>query len=273
MNNRAPKTLVLCADDFGQSAAISGGIIELVDQRRLSAVSCMTEAPFWNSPDNPLARYQDLVDIGLHFNLTHPFPGQVFAAQPLGTLLRAALLGKLDANELDAALHAQLDRFETILGRAPDFVDGHQHVHVFPQIRARLLHVLTQRYPDSKPWLRAVNPALEWRNGAIKLTILKTLGLGFESAARQRGFRLNSRFAGIYSLRPDADFAALMRQWLAATSSGALIMCHPGRADTDPLDEIAKTRPVELAVLGGDSFTAMLAENRVELVRFRALNH
>jgi predicted glycoside hydrolase/deacetylase ChbG (UPF0249 family) len=43
------KRIVLCADDFGQSAAISQGILQLVQAGRLSAVSCMTEADSWRS--------------------------------------------------------------------------------------------------------------------------------------------------------------------------------------------------------------------------------
>jgi len=272
MSNQTPrrKKIVLCADDYGQSAAISAGIAQLVEQRRLSAVSCMTEAPFWNSADNALPPRHD-IDIGLHFNLTHPFAGQTPPARPLARQLRDALLGRLDTRVLERALHSQLDRFEAVLGRAPDFVDGHQHVHVFPQVRGCLLSVLEARYSAAKPWLRAVDPALEWRNGVFKLGILKMLGAGFGAAARRRGFAMNRRFAGIYSLQPQADFAALMQHWLDQSQDGTLIMCHPGLAADDPADEIAATRPLELALLGSERFGAMLARANVELARLRDL--
>jgi len=271
MTDNAPTRIMLCADDYGQSAAVSAGILQLVAMRRLSAISCMTEGPFWNSADNPLQGERPAVDIGLHFNLTHAFPGQRYPARPLKDILRAALLGTLDNAALDAALHAQLDRFEAVLGQAPDFVDGHQHVHIFPQIRSRLLAVLANRYPGAKPWLRAVDPRLDLRNGALKLAFLKMLATGFRAAARRRGFALNARFAGIYSLQPQADFPALMRYWLAHAQPGELIMCHPGREDRSRDDEIAATRPRELAFLGSAEFGDMLAREHIELVRHSAL--
>ena len=36
---------------------------------------------------------------------------------------------------------AQLRMFVHTFGRAPDFIDGHQHVHLFPQIRDAVLEV------------------------------------------------------------------------------------------------------------------------------------
>jgi len=40
---------VLCADDFALSEAISAGIIELIDQGRLGAVSCLVTSVYWRT--------------------------------------------------------------------------------------------------------------------------------------------------------------------------------------------------------------------------------
>jgi predicted glycoside hydrolase/deacetylase ChbG (UPF0249 family) len=64
------KKIVLCADDYNQNAAISGGIIDLVAKGRLSAVSCFSTLPQWEQNAKRLLPYQHKVDIGLHFNLT-----------------------------------------------------------------------------------------------------------------------------------------------------------------------------------------------------------
>ena len=37
-------------------------------------------------------------------------------------------------------------------GRPPDFIDGHQHVHLFPQVRDAVLKVAAEAAPDA--WLR-----------------------------------------------------------------------------------------------------------------------
>lgn len=269
------KQIILCADDFGQSAAISSGILQLVAAGRLSAVGCMSEAAAWREFGGALAAWRDTIDIGLHFNLTQAFPAQTFAARPLGAILFDALAGRLRADTLAAALHAQLDRFEAVAGAAPDFVDGHQHVHVFPGIRATLLRELSRRYARRGPYLRNVNPRLgnPLAGGidGIKIAILKTLDTGFASAAHRNGLACTRGFGGIYSLHPDADFPALMRRWLMQARHGDLLMCHPGVACNDAEDPIAATRPGELQYLGSAGFAAALHDYGVELRRFRAL--
>ncbi len=36
----------------------------------------------------------------------------------------------------------------------PDFIDGHQHVHVLPGVRGAILSAISARYGDAKPWVR-----------------------------------------------------------------------------------------------------------------------
>jgi predicted glycoside hydrolase/deacetylase ChbG (UPF0249 family) len=271
------KKIILCADDFGQSAAISGGILQLARARRLSAVSCLTESECWPECAVDLIHYRETIDIGLHFNLTHGFKStrhssvQSFTPRPLPALLIAALSGRIDRRALAIGLHEQLDRFENSVGAMPDFVDGHQHVHIFPGIRATLLRELGRRYPHRKPYLRAVNPRLRSSDGALKLSFLKLLNSGFNTAARQHRLQTTAGFGGIYSLRTDANFPMLMKFWLNAARHGDLLMCHPGLADNDATDPIAATRPNELQFLNSPEFAALLPASGVQLSRFEML--
>jgi predicted glycoside hydrolase/deacetylase ChbG (UPF0249 family) len=265
------KKIILCADDYGQSAPISEGILQLVEQGRLSAVSCMSEGAFWRDTRNRLPNFRDRIDIGLHFNLTHAFLAQQSLVQPLATLLRDALTAKIDKSAIAAALNRQLDSFESVFGNAPDFVDGHQHVHVFPGIRGVVLPLLEQRYAGRKPYLRAVNPRLPGAGGMLKLAFLKLLGSGFSGSAARHGMQTNSGFAGIYSLQPDQDFPLLMENWLRQVRNGDLLMCHPGNADTASDDPIRTTRPLELAFLASPEFAAQLTKANVKLCRLRDL--
>ena len=266
------KRIVLCADDYAQSAAISHGILLLAEQRRLSAVSCFSEGPFWTQAANTLPALREHIDIGLHFNLTHPFVDATVTARPLGAIMRTAMSGRIDRARIAAALHAQLDRFESV-AQAPDFVDGHQHVHLLPGIREVVVSELAHRYRARTPYLRAVNPRLPGHGGFVKLLILKLLGSGFGALARRRGLRTNRGFAGIYSLEAQADFTVLMRRWLAAARDGDLLMCHPGSAADDADDPIAATRPRELALLRSAEFGTFLAENGIRLSRFGDIEH
>lgn len=280
------KSIILCADDYALSPAVDAGILQLVEMGRLSAVGCMTDSPRWQHHHNRLPALRDRIDIGLHFNLTQPFSSPVSAdaaarKQPLPTVLRWALLGTVSRQHIADSLHRQLDQFESVMGEAPDFVDGHQHVHMFPRIRTVVLETLARRYRLRRPWLRRVNPGLELGADWHKRALLALLNWRFAHAAQQRhGFRCNTGFVGIYSLQPHADFAAHMQRWLAHAGHGHLLMCHPAHpappadaliasADGAQLvDDIAATRPLEFAWLASDACGELLARLDIRLARF-----
>ncbi|MGJ4748979.1 ChbG/HpnK family deacetylase, partial [Leptospira sp. SA-E8] len=144
---------------------ISAGILELLYRKALSATGCFSTAPTWRTDAAPalLERVGTSLqaDIGLHFNLTEGFGVQ--PARSLNGLILRSLAGELSRKATQAviatALQRQLDAFEAGLGIAPDFVDGHQHVHQFRGVRDVLLQVLEQRYPGSRPWIRNTVPA------------------------------------------------------------------------------------------------------------------
>ncbi len=46
------------------------------------------------------------------------------------------------------------DAFAQAMGRMPDFIDGHQHVHALPGVRRVLAAVLPTLFPAAKPYLR-----------------------------------------------------------------------------------------------------------------------
>ncbi|MFX7605201.1 ChbG/HpnK family deacetylase, partial [Acinetobacter baumannii] len=72
----------------------------------------------------------------------------------LWPLIGASLAHRLDASALRDEIATQCALFEDATGRAPDYVDGHQHVHQLPQIREALVEVLVARYTGRLPRLR-----------------------------------------------------------------------------------------------------------------------
>lgn len=247
--NRAAIPIVLCADDYGQSQAISDGILDLLAAGRLSATSCMSESPRWPEDAVRLRPYLGRADIGLHFNLTHAFQGE---APGIGHWIARSLSGRIDRAAIRQSLQQQLRAFEDALGAPPDFIDGHQHVHLLPGIREEVFACALAL--PTRPYLRLATPRLNDGDSAAKAAILRLLGTGFAGAARRHGLRTNTAFAGLYSLDPAADYPALMRGWLRGARPGSLIMCHPGRATIDPADPIADTRPRELSYLQSAEF-------------------
>ena len=72
----------------------------------------------------------------------------------LRDLARAAATSLVARREIAAEIGRQLDAFEDRLGRPPDFIDGHQHVHVLPGVRRGLLDAVASRYAAGSVYLR-----------------------------------------------------------------------------------------------------------------------
>ena len=140
----------LCADDFGLKKSVNDGVIDLVRNGRLNAVSCMSGGDSFEAGVGPLLNAasdaeQD-VKIGLHLTLSEYAP---LASMPklapqgvfptINQTLISSHLGRLDRNEITREIEAQIERFREIVGRLPDFVDGHQHVHLMPTVRTCLI--------------------------------------------------------------------------------------------------------------------------------------
>ena len=269
---------MLCADDYGMSAGISRGIVELAGDGRISATSAMSLAPGWAELSRDLAPLAGRIGIGLHLTLTWGRPlGPMPVLAPdrqlpsVGRLVRLALAGRLPGAEIEAEIDRQLDRFEAALGRAPDFVDGHQHVHALPGIRSALLQILTRRSLTGRLWLRdpSDRPSAILRRGvsAGKAAIVAALGAGFGKQARRAGFRTNEGFSGFSAFDPNSDLTRDFRSYLSSPGPAHLVMCHPGRlAPGEKLDGVVEARGRELAFLASDTFSELLAKRGVTLV-------
>src|SRR5262245_36250019 len=142
----AVRRIWLCADDYGISTAVNTAIRDLIVRGRLNATSVMTAAPGFSRSEAvalSLLNSGDLqrVAIGLHVTLTAPFRPLSPGYQPtdddaflsLGPTLAYGSLRLLRRKALAAEIATQLEAFVAAFGRTPDFIDGHQHVHLFPQ--------------------------------------------------------------------------------------------------------------------------------------------
>lgn len=252
----------LCADDFALTVGISRSILALLDAGRLSATGAMTNRPHWRGMARELSAHAGRADLGLHLNLTCAAP---LAAMPtvaptgglpeLAVVARAALASAAARREIAAEIERQLDAFEDGLGRAPDFIDGHQHVHVLPGVRRAVLDAVSRRYPAGSLWLRdpSDSPAAIARRGVAVAKALVVAGLarGLRGQAKRRGIPVNRGFSGFSPFDPARDFGADFRRFLVSPGACHLVMCHPGFIDDElaGLDPVVATRPLEHAYL------------------------
>ncbi|TCZ57196.1 ChbG/HpnK family deacetylase [Roseicella aquatilis] len=282
-----PRPVVLCADDYALTEGVSRGILDLAQRGRISATGVMANMPGWPRLAAPLRGLgRGTVGIGLHMNLTTGAPlGRMPGLAPAGRLpgLRHLLRRVLPASgaaraameaELAAEIARQLDTFEQAHGAAPDFVDGHQHVHALPVVRRALLRVLADRYPagGARPWLRdpseGIGAILARGVSADKALVVAALSTGFRRAARAAGFDLNRGFSGFSPLNATTSAARVLERALLRPGPRHLVMCHPGHADEAlrALDPAVESRPAELAYLASTAFADLLASRRVILV-------
>ena len=280
MNDTAPpRRIWLCADDYGIAEGVNRAIRDLIGRGRLNATSVMVVGTVIGRDE--VAALQDVAAnsprcaIGLHATLTAPFrpltihfrptDGGMFLAFP--RLLRAGLLQRLDPEMIHSELMVQLAAFHELFGRPPDFVDGHQHAQLFPQVRDAFLQAVKQAAPGA--WVRqgGRNQPLAQRLGAPKALVLDILSAQFRKRALAANIAFNPAFAGAYDFSRAPDFGALMRQFLDRLPDGGLVMCHPGFVDDTlvSLDPLTTQREHEHAFLSSDHFPPLLALNNVTL--------
>ena len=139
-------------------------IRDLVARRRLNATSVMVVAPSFSRAEAAalaaLNAGETRVAIGLHLTLTAPLkpltadyaPLADGAFLPVATTLRLAMQQRLDVAAITREFRAQFEAFAAAFGRPPDFVDGHQHVQLFPQVRQAALETTSWIAPAA--WVR-----------------------------------------------------------------------------------------------------------------------
>src|SRR3546814_19950314 len=108
------------------SPAIYAVIRELAGAGLLNATTGMATGPSFAASAPALAAIPGL-QAGLHLNFTESL-GQPGLYLPVSVLIARTWLRRLNPKQLQEQIARQLDGFENVMGRAPDFVDGHQHV-------------------------------------------------------------------------------------------------------------------------------------------------
>ena len=115
------KQLIVNADDFGLTPGINAGVAMAFEQGIVRSASLMVRQPAAKAAAQ-YARAHPALGVGLHLDLWESVPEgdgwhrlyQHCAEEPAA---------------IAAELRAQLARFVELLGRVPDHLDTHQHVH------------------------------------------------------------------------------------------------------------------------------------------------
>ncbi len=252
----ASKNIILCADDFGYNEEISEGLLKLAQMKRLSALSCMVNRAGFEPYVKDLLNLPRTIQLGLHFNLTEGF----FLSQPdkacfsLSKLVFKTHLRTLTSSFVEQEFIAQLERFIYLMGKWPDFIDGHQHVHQFPLIRNKIIKLCEQQLQEHSLWIRSTYPlislpAYNWK----KRILAYTGGKALKEELIKHQYLHNDYFAGVYDFSSKVNYSSLFKHWLNLAPINTLIMCHPGKGH-DTSDAIAAARLREMHYFSSEAF-------------------
>jgi chitin disaccharide deacetylase len=280
--HRGPRPVILCADDYAIAPGVSMAILELINQRRLTATSCITASPYWPEHAAWLRSHTGAADIGLHLTLTDlaplgPMPRLAPDGHlpPLSRLLALGLARRLDRDEISGELDRQIERFVAAFGKPPDFIDGHLHVHQLPIVR----DIVTDRLRGALPpgtYVRVCDePARDIMRRGIAVPrafVISQLGRGLRRRVRGLGIPANARFAGVRDFEESSPYRNLFLRFIQDAPDNLLVMCHPGLADRElaAVDPVTTQREEEYRYFLGKDFFTDLGQAGVVLVRFSA---
>ena len=227
----------------------------------------MVNAPCFILHASELRSLKQHIKIGLHFNLTEGY--LIIRARKtlfsLNELLIKTHMRSIKLSSIAKEFSAQLDQFIEVIGRLPDFIDGHQHVHQFPIIRQIILIFMREVESVMELSIRSTWPSINLPEHQFKAKVLGfTGGKILHKQLLKLGIPHNGYFSGIYDFAPGTNYRDLFRKWLNLAKENTLIMCHPGEG-SGSTDSIAQARSMELDYFLSDEFLNDCNENYVHL--------
>lgn len=280
--------MIVCADDFAIAPGVSAAILSLVEAGRISATSCMTSSPDWSEWGRKLKAHERNIDLGLHLTLSgcfKPLSGDASLMTSNGglafsDLVRCSYFGSAAVRAtVDKEIHCQIDAFVNVIGRFPDYVDGHQYAHQLPVVRdATVSAVLDMRRQGADTYIRSSVeslPLIATRGIAVcRASAVSLAGGRLKRLGLSSGVPTNDGFTGIYDFGRSRAYGELVARFALNAGSSTVMVCHPGVVDDALLarDQLTYRREDELAYLSGDTYGAHLKDGSYSLNRFRRAN-
>jgi len=130
------RKIVVSADDFGKNSNTNKNILELLLSKKLHRVSVMINGNFSTEEIRQLVNSQVKLDLHLNFfnllkNNQHLKKEDGISGRLL-IFLKNYFSGKIRISEVEKDWEQQLEKFHTLLGKNPDGLNSHEHVHFFP---------------------------------------------------------------------------------------------------------------------------------------------
>lgn len=284
--------MIVCADDYGLAPGVSEGIIELIGEQRISATSCVMVGPFVDTAMNHLHRLQARVDVGLHLVLTFDRPLTALSQKSglvdnrgkfhsFSHLLMNAYMGSIKYDAVLEEIDAQVDRFKSLMGHPPQYIDGHQHIQQLPVIRdavakaahdlaksGQSIYVRVAALPAAWLWTKALRHS---RKVAFGNCMIALPGKTLEPILNRAGIPHNRYLLGYYDYEGGETFEAVVQLYLTLQPNATdILFCHPGYVDDElrSRDPLVDSRMDVLQFLGSSRWEELMNQSGTRLTGF-----
>ena len=236
MRSWTGRAVIVNADDFGQSAGISRGIVEAHERGIVTSASLMVRWPA-AAEAAAYAREHARLSVGLHVDLGE----SIYRDGEWIALYERA--DRQDAHAAEREIRAQLSLCRELLQREPTHLDSHQHVHAKEPARSILQGIAAE--------------------------------LGVPLRHYSSRVRHDGRFYGQSRtgepLAAGVGVAHLVNVLRSLPDGVTEVACHPGFAEDDLQTMYRAERRLELEALCDPGVRRALDEEKIELIGFADL--
>ncbi len=241
MRERLPRRVIINADDFGYTAEVVQGVIDLHQAGVISSTSCMTNMPTWPQAAAYLRAHPELgAGVHLLFNEGRPvLPAEKVPALvgPDGRFMKDRQIlwsfRRHTSDQLRAELRAQVERFITDVGRLPDHLDNHSAISYVRPDRFKLTLELAQEYglPIRFPFGDDLDGQADEMSHVwgYPAGLIRWLGARYRSRVDRSGIRRPNTFIQSFSPRGPRTVSNLL-SILGSVRDGWVseLLVHPG---------------------------------------------
>ena len=288
------KQLIVNADDFGLTEAVSIGIMYAHNHGIVTSTTLMANGRAFDLAVL-MARTAPRLGLGVHLNLTQGRP--VSPAQRItslvssdgqfhwspGRLLRALVMRQVNLDEIETELRAQITKV-CRAGIRPTHLDGHKHVHLLPGVSQKVIR-LAQEFsipsvrcpkeiaPDLPALLRGRSSRTKVFKQYLVARAVSTFARGFAEQLAQAGLLFPAHFCGLTQtgflhLRGLLDILGRLPEGVSE------LMCHPGYLDDDLVasgTRLLAQREAEIRALTSPKVRRVVADCGIELIGYQHL--
>jgi len=244
--------LIVNADDFGISKAVTLGILEAHKNGVITSTSMMCNMPATEYTAGLLKDYPDL-GVGIHFVLTAGFPLAKLVNSLVDEIGRFHSQYEIEdfaiIEDIRKECRCQMDKFLSFSIK-PTHINCHHHVHKF----SKVFQVVKEFALEYDIPVRAINEISKEEFNGIRTTA--NFAEGFYG---ENGEIVITAQAFINTIEKNKEFESLE------------IMCHPGHLDEELIEtsSYAIPRLKELATLTCDEVKNYIKENKIQLITFK----